>query len=61
MDFNCLHGRSEHVEEGVLVAGIVPVFFASNYPQAEKGLSNLEEPVGGSGYNAESDGACQQA
>jgi hypothetical protein len=55
MDFNCLHGRSEHVEEGVLVAGIVPVFFASNYPQAEKRLSNSEEPVCGSGYNAESD------
>lgn len=36
MDFNRLHGRSEHVEEGVLVAGIVLVFFfASNFPKTE--------------------------
>lgn len=36
MDFNRLHGRSEHVEEAVLLAGIVLVFFfASNFPSAE--------------------------
>ncbi len=62
MDSNRPHGRSEHVEEGVLGAGIVLVFlFASNYPKAEKRLNMSEKPVGGSGYNAESDCACQQA
>lgn len=36
MDFNRLHGLSEHVEEAVLVAGIIlVVFFASNFPSAE--------------------------
>lgn len=36
MDFNRLHGRSEHVEEGVLLAGVILVFFfAANYPKAE--------------------------
>jgi hypothetical protein len=36
MDFNRLHGRSEHVEEGVLLAGVVLVFFfAANYPRTE--------------------------
>lgn len=36
IDFNRLHGRSEHVEEAVLLAGVILVFFfASNYPRAE--------------------------
>lgn len=37
MDFNKLHGRSEMVEEGVLLAGIALVIvFAANYPAVEK-------------------------
>jgi Domain of unknown function (DUF4149) len=37
MDFNKLHGRSEKVEEGVLLAGIALVIvFAANYPKMEK-------------------------
>lgn len=36
VDFNRLHGRSEHVEEGVLLAGVVLVFFfAANSPKVE--------------------------
>jgi len=36
MDFNKLHGRSETVEEGVLLAGIALVIvFAANYPTTE--------------------------
>lgn len=36
MAFNKLHGTSEHVEEGVLLAGIVlVVLLAANYPKVE--------------------------
>ncbi|HTV06371.1 MAG TPA: DUF4149 domain-containing protein [Acidobacteriaceae bacterium] len=36
MDFNRLHGRSETVEEGVLLAGIIlVVLLAANYPKSE--------------------------
>ena len=34
VDFNRLHGESEHVEEGVLLAGVAfVILFAANYPR----------------------------
>jgi hypothetical protein len=59
MDFNRLHGRSEHDEEGVLIAKIAGLLLRREFSAAEKRLSNSEGPVSGSGYNSESDGACQ--
>ncbi|MGB7190565.1 MAG: DUF4149 domain-containing protein [Acidobacteriaceae bacterium] len=40
VDFNRLHHWSEHLEEGVLLAGVILVILlAANYPKAERQLS----------------------
>lgn len=40
MDFNRLHHWSEHLEEGVLVAGVVfVILFAANHPKTERPVS----------------------
>jgi hypothetical protein len=41
MDFNRLHHWSEHLEEGVLLAGVILVIFlAANYPKAGQRLAD---------------------
>lgn len=36
MEFNRLHSQSEHIEEGVLLAGVIfVILFAANYPKTE--------------------------
>lgn len=53
MDFNRLHSESEHVEEGVLLAGVIfVILFAANYPKSDQQISDSANQQRGLGAQA---------
>ncbi|MGH9585667.1 MAG: DUF4149 domain-containing protein [Acidobacteriaceae bacterium] len=45
VNFNHLHAESEHVEEAVLLAGVIfVILFAWNYPKAEPQVAETSQP-----------------